>query len=574
MHDLLIRGGRVVDGTGEPAFHGDVAIDGGKISAVGESTSAARETIDATGLLVTPGFVDIHTHYDGQVTWDPRLTPTCWQGVTTAVIGNCGVGFAPAAPDRHRWLIGLMEGVEDIPGTALHEGIRWGWETFPEYLDVLDALPLALDVGTQVPHGAVRAYVMGERGAENEPATADDIARMAEIVREGLAAGALGFSTSRTIAHRAIDGRNVPGTFAAEEELFGIGRAMPSGVFELAPAGVTGDDLALPEKEVDWMRRLSAEVGRPVTFALVQHATDPKHWKGILELSAEAAREGAQLFPQAHGRSVGGLLGLEARHPFGGCPSFAPLLDLPLEEKVVRLRDPALREQLLEEAGAYTGGIAAMMDFRTMFELSDPPDYEPPPEQSLRARARREGVSELEFMYDLMLQKGGRQLILVGFFNYADGNLDAAREMLEHPVSVIGLSDGGAHCGAICDASVPTFMLSHWARDRKRGTLGLEWVVKKQTADTARLFGLHDRGVLRPGFRADLNLIDFDALALELPEVVHDLPAGGSRFIQRARGYRATLVAGEVVSRDGEDTGARPGQLIRGEQTAPAAEPA
>ncbi len=569
MHDLLIRGGRVVDGTGEPAFRGDVAIDEGQISAVGELSGEARETIDASGLLVTPGFVDIHTHYDGQVTWDPRLTPTCWHGVTTAVIGNCGVGFAPVAPDRHRWLIGLMEGVEDIPGTALHEGIRWGWETFPEYLDVLDALPLALDVGTQVPHGAVRAYVMGERGAENEPATADDIARMAEIVREGLAAGALGFSTSRTIAHRAIDGRNVPGTFAAEDELFGIGRAMPSGVFELAPAGVTGDDLALPEKEVDWMRRLSAEVGRPVTFALVQHATDPKHWKRILKLSAEAAREGAQLFPQAHGRSVGGLLGLEARHLFLGCPSFAPLRDLPLEEKVVRLRDPALRERLLEEAGAATGGFAAMMDFDTMFELSDPPDYEPPPEQSLRARARREGVSELGLMYDLMIQKGGRQLILVGFFNYADGNLDAAREMLEHPVSVIGLSDGGAHCGAICDASVPTFMLSHWARDRNRGTLPLEWVVRKQTADTARLFGLHDRGVIRPGFRADLNLIDFDELSLELPELVHDLPAGGSRFIQRARGYRATLVGGEVVSRDGEDTGARPGHLIRGEQAAP-----
>ena len=569
MHDLSIRGGLVVDGTGEPGFQGDVAIDGGRISAVGEVAGEARETIDATGLLVTPGFVDIHTHYDGQVTWDPRLTPTCWHGVTTAVIGNCGVGFAPVAPDRHRWLIGLMEGVEDITGTALHEGIRWGWETFPEYLDVLDALPLALDVGTQVPHGAVRAYVMGERGAENEPATAEDIARMAEIVREGLAAGALGFSTSRTIAHRAIDGRNVPGTFAAEDELFGIGRAMPSGVFELAPAGVTGDDLALPEKEVDWMRRLSAEVGRPVTFALVQHATDPKHWKRILKLSAEAAREGAQLFPQAHGRSVGGLLGLEARHLLLGCPSFAPLRDLPLEEKVVRLRDPALRERLLEEAGAATGGFAAMMDFDTMFELSDPPDYEPPPEQSLRARARREGVSELGLMYDLMLQKGGRQLILVGFFNYADGNLDAVREMLEHPVSVIGLSDGGAHCGAICDASVPTFMLSHWARDRNRGTLPLEWVVRKQTADTARLFGLHDRGVIRPGFRADLNLIDFDELSLELPELVHDLPAGGGRFIQRARGYRATLVGGEVVSREGEDTGARPGHLIRGEQAAP-----
>ena len=570
MHDLVIRNGSVVDGTGTPVRQADIAVNGRRITEVGRVPEGGRETLDADGLLVTPGFVDVHTHYDGQITWDPLLTPSCWHGVTTAVMGNCGVGFAPAAPDRHAWLIGLMEGVEDIPGTALHEGIRWGWETFPEYLDFLDGIELGLDVGTQVPHGAVRAYVMGERGAANEPATPRDIERMAHVVREGLRAGALGFSTSRTIAHRAIDGRPVPGTFAAEEELFGIGRAMPSGVFELAPAGVTGDDLALPEREVDWMRRLSAEVGRPVTFALVQHRSDPEQWRRILELSAEAAREGAQLFPQVHGRAVSGLFGLEGAHVFTGLPSFRPLAELPLEERVRRLADPDLRCTILAERKTTPGGFAALVDFGATFPLDDPPDYEPPPAQSLRARAAREGRSPEEVFYDLMREKGGRQLFLVGLFNYADGNLEAAREMLEHPYSVIGLSDGGAHCGIICDASTPTFMLTHWVRDRVRGRLPLERVVKKMTHDTARLFGLRDRGVLRPGYRADLNLIDLGALALELPEMVHDLPARGRRFIQRARGYRATLVGGEIVQREGEDTGARPGRLLRGEQPAPA----
>ncbi len=569
MHDLLIKNGLVVDGTGTPPAHADIAVDDAMIVQVGSVDGKAKRIIDAEGLLITPGFVDIHTHYDGQVTWDPMLTPSTWHGVTTAVFGNCGVGFAPVDPDRHEWLIGLMEGVEDIPGTALHEGIQWQWETFPEYLDYLERHHYGVNIGTQVPHGAVRAYVMGERGAANEPASRQDIERMAYIVREGIEAGALGFSTSRTIAHRAIDGRNVPGTFAAEDELFGIGRAMPAGVFELAPAGVTGDDLSLPDKEVEWMRRLALETGRPVTFALVQYNADRDQWRQILNASATAAAEGAQLYPQCHGRLVGGLLGLTARHPFERLPAFAELKDLQPAAQAARLADTALKSSLLEQAQAMGIAHSGLVNFERMYPMEDPPNYEPDASNSIQAMADRSGQSPLAVMLDVMQKNQGRQLLLLGLFNYTDGNLDAAKSMLEHPCSVIGLSDGGAHCGAISDGSTPTFMLTHWARDRKRGLLPLEFVVKKQTSDTARLYGLNDRGVLAPGYRADINVIDHAELALEAPEMVHDLPAGGGRFIQKARGYRATLVAGEVVMQDGEDTGARPGRLIRGSQPAP-----
>ena len=410
---------------------------------------------------------------------------------------------------------------------------------------------------------------MGERGAANEPANRQDIETMSAIVKAGIEAGALGFSTSRTIAHRAIDGRNVPGTFAAEDELFGIGRAMPAGVFELAPAGVTGDDLSLPEKEVDWMCRLSAETGRPVTFALVQYNADRHQWRKILNASASAAARGADLYPQCHGRLVGGLLGLTARHPFERLPAFAEIKDLPPAEQAARLADAGLKSRLLEQAAAKGIAHSGLIDFALMYPLQDPPNYEPDAADSVQAMADRLGQSPLAVMLDIMQKKQGRQLVLLGLFNYADGNLDAARAMLEHPRSVIGLSDGGAHCRAICDGSTPTFMLTHWARDRKYDLLPLEFVVKKQTSDTARLYGLHDRGVLAPGYRADINLIDHAALTLEAPEMVYDLPAGGGRFIQRARGYRATLVAGEAVTQDGEDTGARPGRLIRGAQAAP-----
>ena len=577
MHELVIRNGTIVDGTGAPAFAGDIAIDDGKITAVGQVGPEAARTIDATGRLVTPGFVDIHTHFDGQATWDPLLTPTSWHGVTTIVMGNCGVGFAPVAQDRQEWLIGLMEGVEDIPGTALYEGIQWQWETFPEYLDFLAKREWVVDIGTQVPHGAVRAYVMGERGAANEPANPEDIQEMARIVKEGIQAGALGFSTSRTIAHRAIDGRNVPGTFAAEDEMLGLGKVMGelgTGIFELAAAGVTGDDLSAPAREVAWMRKFSKMTGRPVTFALVQHNSDPNQWREMLRLSEEAARDGAQLRPQAHGRAVGGLFGLTARHPFEALPTWkAELKPLSFEDKLARMRDPKMKARLMEEVGINGPALNVLMDWSRIFPITgDSPDYEPLKEDSVLAQAEREGRTAPEVFYDWMLERDGRQIMLAQFLNYSDYSLDPAREMLTHPYAALGLSDGGAHCGAICDASVPTFMLSYWARDRVRGEkLPLEWVVKKQTLDTATLFGIYDRGVLKPGYRADLNVIDYANLGLAIPEMVYDLPANGRRFTQRSHGYDYTIAKGLVTFRNGEPTGERPGRLLRGEQRLAAA---
>ena len=575
MHDLIVRGGTVVDGTGAAPREADVAIAGGKISEVGRVSGTAREELDARGLLVTPGFVDIHTHYDGQVTWDELLTPSCWHGVTTAVMGNCGVGFAPVRPGSERWLIGLMEGVEDIPGTALHAGIRWGWETFPQYLDVIERMPRALDVATQVPHGPVRGYVMGERGARNEPATPDDIRAMAAIVKDAIIAGALGFSTSRTIVHRAVDGEPVPGTFAAEDELFGIGRALRdagAGLFELAPAGVVGEDLAAAAKEVAWMRKLSAEIQRPVTFALVEHDVDPEQWRATLRLVDEAAAEGAHLVPQVGSRPTMLLIGHQTFHPFAWKPSYQKLESLPLAERVVELCKPETRARILSEASVDQPGMLSFIygDMKKIFPLGDPPDYEPPPERSVAAIAAREGRDPEAVIYDLMLEREGRALLMIAVFGYSRGNLESIREMLAHPKSAFGLGDGGAHCGAICDASMTTFLLTHWVRDRARGErLPLERMVRKMTRDTAELYGLRDRGVLAPGYRADLNLIDFARLGLEAPYVAYDLPAGARRLVQRAHGYRATLVAGQVIQRDGQDTGARPGKLVRGAQPAP-----
>jgi N-acyl-D-aspartate/D-glutamate deacylase len=569
MHDLVIRNGTIVDGTGAPAFVGDIAIDGGLVTQVGTVAGQGREEIDATGRLVTPGFVDVHTHYDGQVTWDPTLVPSTWHGVTTVVMGNCGVGFAPAAFDRHQWLIGLMEGVEDIPGTALAEGIRWGWETFPEFLDFLDGQPLMIDVGTQVPHGAVRGYVMGDRGARNEPATPDDIAAMARIVQEGIEAGALGVSTSRTIAHRAIDGEPVPGTFAAEDELFAMGRALAAagtGVFELAPAGVMGEDLAAPDREMDWMIRLAEETGRPVTFALLQHDLEPDQWRKMLDLATDVHDRGIPIRPQVAGRPLGLLLGLETFHALRDRPSFKAIEHLPLDEKVACLRDPRRRASILAE----TPQVDPRMSFiglgldRT-FRLGDPPDYEPHPSESIAALAARDGRDPWDLYYDLLLEDDGHQLLLRPLLGYAQFTQDPIREMVVHPATVLGLGDGGAHVGAICDASIETYMLTHWVRDRTRGErIPLELVVRKMTSDTAALYGLSDRGVLAPGKKGDLNVIDFDALTLRRPEMHYDLPANASRLLQRAEGYTATIVSGQVVMRDGVETGARPGRLLRG----------
>jgi N-acyl-D-aspartate/D-glutamate deacylase len=575
-HDLVIRGGRVVDGTGADARTADVAIDDGVVTAVGQVADRGRHELDADGALVTPGWVDIHSHYDGQATWDPELAPSSWHGVTTLVAGNCGVGFAPARPDRHDWLIGLMEGVEDIPGTALAEGLTWDWETFPEYLDALDRRQWTVDLGTQIAHGAVRAYVMGERGARNEPATPDDIAAMAEIVREAVVAGALGFSTSRTIAHRAIDGEPVPGTYAAEDELFGIGAVLGelgTGVFELAPAGAAGEDIVAPMQEVAWMRRLAEKIGQPVTFAMLQVDTAPELWREMLEESQIAAESGVTLVPQVAGRPTGLLSGLQTTFSFiDAVPAYQALAGRSDHEKLARLRSAEGRAEVLAwEPDAETAAQIAHAAERT-YLLGDPPDYEPGPEASLAAVAAASGRSVIEVALDAMLADDGRGLLYLPILNYSDGNSDSTREMILHPAAVLGLADGGAHVGTICDASMPTWMLTHWVRDRRRGErLPLEFVVQRQTRDTAALYGLRDRGVLAPGMVGDVNVIDFEGLRLLAPQVVADLPAGGRRLLQQAEGYLATVKSGVVTFRDGVSTGEHPGRLLRGARSAPSA---
>ncbi len=567
MHDMVIRNGSVVDGTGAPPRVADIAIDDGRITIVGHVDATGTEEIDATGMVVTPGFVDIHTHYDGQVTWDPTLSPTSWHGVTTLVMGNCGVGFAPVATANREWLIGLMEGVEDIPGTALHEGIRWSWETFPEYLDAIDATPLALDVAALAPHGAIRAYVMGQRGARNEAATPDDIAAIASIVSEAVSAGAVGVSTSRTILHKAVDGEPVPGTFAAEDELFALGRALASagrGVFELAPAGIQGEDMAAPDREVSWMRRLAAETGRPITFGFLQHDVAPDDWRRLLDIIGSAAADGVPLRPQITGRPIGMLLGLQGFNPFRLRPTMIALAERPLDDLVAELRKPDVRAAILGESDVVPLPAYIGMGRDRIFPLGDPPDYEPAPETSVAAEAARLGVDADELMFDMLMRRDGRELLLRPLVGYSDLTLDPIREMLLDPATVLGVGDGGAHVRVICDASTPTSMLTLWVRDRTRGeTLPIETVVHKMTKNNADLYGFADRGVLAPGMRADVNVIDMRRLTLRAPEFRSDLPGGAARLVQEAEGYVATLVAGTVTRRNDHDTGARPGGLVR-----------
>jgi N-acyl-D-amino-acid deacylase len=580
MFDLKITGGTIVDGTGADRFVGDIGIKDGTIIAVrrgGGLEGEATETIDATGMVVAPGFVDIHTHYDGQVTWDGLLEPSSRHGVTTIVSGNCGVGFAPVHPGYEDSLISLMEGVEDIPGTALTEGMTWGWESFPGYLDKVEQQDLAVDFGVQIAHSAVRTYVMGDRGERNEPATAEDIDLMAKHVQEAVEAGALGFSTSRTLGHRAMNGEPVPGTFAAEDELFGLGRAMARGgasVFELAPMGAAGEDILAPKTEVEWMKRLAAETGSPVSFALIQVDAAPELWREIMAESLAAHEAGSPIYPQVAARPFGMLLGFPGHHAFSKRPTYVELKrTLTHEELAVALQTPAVRAKVLAETDLpadptvlFDGlnGLAQGMLDRT-YPLGSPVDYEPTADHAVAALARAQGRDPLEVLYDLYAEHDAGNMTMVPFFNYSNGNQDAVREMLLHPAGVAGLSDGGAHCAMICDASYPTYLLSFWAKGRTRGEgLPLEYVVKKQSLDTATLYGLNDRGVIAEGKKADINIIDMNRIDIGRPYMAYDLPAGGKRLLQDSTGYVNTIVSGVVTRRDGVDTGARPGQLLRG----------
>jgi N-acyl-D-amino-acid deacylase len=563
MHALVVRNGVIVDGAGAPRFGGDVAVDdAGLVAEVGEVTGRGRREIDADGCLVAPGWVDIHTHYDGQATWDPEMTPSSWHGVTTVVMGNCGVGFAPVRPGDEAFLIELMEGVEDIPGTALHEGIDWAWESFPQYLDALASLPRTVDVAAQVPHAALRAYVMGER-AHDDP-DADEVAAMADLAEEALRAGAVGVTSSRTLLHRSKHGL-VPGTSAPPDELLALGDALGRaghGVFELVSDSQGGE----PDRA--WMTELARRTGRTVTYALAQAPYAPAGYREALDDAERLAREGLGVVPQVACRPTGMLFGLQSSlHPFITHPTYRELRHLTSVERVARLRRPEVRERLVSEEPGTHNPIARTLMSRwgQIFPLGDPPDYEPPSSASVEAVAAREARRPEEVVLDWLLERDGTALLFAPLASYVDHDHEAIREMMVHPRTVLGLSDGGAHCGLICDASMPTYLLTHWARDRERGPrLDLEQVVRLQTARTAAVYGFDDRGTIEPGKRADLNVIDFDGLALCAPEMVFDLPAAGRRLVQRADGYRATVVAGQVTYEDGQATGARPGRLVRG----------
>ena len=584
MFDYLIKGGTVVDGSGTKSVAGDVAIRDGIIVEVGGNiTGSTREVIDANGAIVTPGWVDVHTHYDGQVCWDSAMAPSADNGVTTVVMGNCGVGFAPVPPGREQDLIELMEGVEDIPGSALFEGMEWGaWETFPEYMDYLGKREYALDIGTQIPHGSVRFYAMGERGRLNEDASADDMAAMGRIVGEAISAGALGFSTSRTIGHRSLWGSPVPGTFAADDELLTIGGAMRragKGVFEMIPAGTVGKleglggEKTTQELENDLMRRVSLVSGRPVTFTLVQSPDyDPTLWREILRLTGEANAAGAQLRPQVASRPIGFLTGLSAYHAFMRKPTYLEkLAHLPVAERAKAMQSPEIKAALLSERSVRPAAPGSMENVYglftrsapVVFPLNDPVDYEPTRDATLGAMAAAEGREPLEYLYDFLCSDGGRRFASLSTVDcYA--RMEVLREMLLDPHTVTGLSDAGAHVTLICDGTMPTTQLTHWTRDRHRGEqIPLEFLVAKQTSRNAAMYGLNDRGTIAVGMRADVNVIDHAGLRVSPPVAHNDLPAGGTRLIQPVKGYVATMCKGVVTRRYDTDTGARPGRLVR-----------
>src|SRR5579871_4532697 len=558
--DLLIRGGSVADGTGAPLRVADVAIKDGVVVEVGRATGSAHRVIDADGALVTPGLVDIHTHYDGQATWAAELAPSETNGVTTVVMSNCGVGFAPVRPGDQQRLIELMEGVEDIPGTALHEGLPWDWQSFPEFLDSLDRRPPSIDIAAQVTHGPLRLFVMGERGAAREPATAEEIAEMGRLAAEAVRAGALGFTTSRTLNHKTSRGEPTPTLTAAREELVGIAEAIGrsgAGVFQLIT------DFPDFAHEIGTMREMAAVSGRPLSVSLTQVHNRGDQWRDVLEAITDANADGLVMRAQVATRAIGILVGLQATiNPLAKCPAFAAVAGRPLDEQASMLRDPALRASLLDEYRVAPHGLTD--DLERTFVLSDPPDYEPAPDASVAAIASRRGRHADEQLYDMLLEDGGRRLLYVPIINFADGDLRVVAEMLQHPHTVPGLGDGGAHVGIISDGSFPTTLLAHWGRDRRRGPrFPVEWLVRRHTHDTAEAVGMLDRGVLAPGFKADVNVIDFESLTPRAPRMVYDLPAGGKRLLQPATGYLHTIVAGTVVRDHGEATGEAPGRLVR-----------
>ncbi|HKS18412.1 MAG TPA: amidohydrolase family protein [Bradyrhizobium sp.] len=564
--DLVIRGGNIADGKGGELFEADVAIKDGRITEVGKVLAKGREEIDARGKLVAPGFVDVHTHYDGQVTWSQDITPSSQNGVTTAVMGNCGVGFAPCRPDDHLRLIQLMEGVEDIPEPVLSAGIPWEWESFPDYMDWLSRRSFDLDIGAQLPHAALRVYVMGERGAQREPATPEDNQAMAALAGEAVRAGALGFSTSRTLVHRTSTGDYAPTLKAGEDELTAIATAMHAegrSVLQFV-LDVTTADVDLP-----MLLRLAENTKCPISMSLAQNDKAPRRWSQTLETLKEATSRGLSMNAQVPVRPVGLMLGLElSRNPFQTHPSYQAIAHLPLAERLKRLHQPDVRAAILSESAITTDDpLFFRPDYDKMYLLGNPPDYEQPPENTLGMQARRQGRKPEELAYDAMLSNGGTGMLYIPFLNYTDGNLDVTRAMLIHPNSVPGLSDGGAHCGVICDASFPTYLLTHWTRDRSRGEkLSIPFVVAAQSRKTALSAGLYDRGVIAPGFKADVNVIDYDRLHLHPPKAHYDLPVGGRRLLQDVDGYDATIVSGVVTRRGDKATGARPGRVIRGTQ--------
>lgn len=571
--DLVVRGGTMFDGTGAAPVVADIGVRDGRIVAVGQGLAAGREEIDATGLMVTPGWVDIHTHYDGQITWDSRMTPSSTLGATTVVAGNCGVGFAPVRKGDEDTLIRLMEGVEDIPGAALHEGLSWEWESFDEYMTAVERLPHDIDVAVQLPHGALRVYVMGERGANREPATPDENARMRELTRDAIKAGALGFSTTRTMVHRTADGDLTPTVGAARAEMEAIAQGLAdagSGVLQWV------SDFQDMDGEFQLIQDLTRIAGQPLSFSMVQADVIPDQWRELTRRLDAAVEEGFPLKAQIAGRPVGLMLGLQgSAHPFISRPSFQEIADKPLAEKVAAMRDPAFRARLIAEAPAkghpFINSLAGA--YHKMYAIDgDAVDYEPDPATSLGARAKALGVHPDELIYDALIADEGRAFLFFPMHNYVEGSLDNVRAMIANPNTLSGLSDGGAHVGAICDVSLPTFMLTYWCRDRTRGPgFGLAETIRAQTKDTAEAVGLNDRGVIAPGYLADLNVIDFERLRLKAPYMVYDLPTGARRLMQDAEGYVATIKSGTVIYREGQPTGALPGKLVRGRQPAPQA---